>query len=82
MSRPLMSRIARSLATWQRWHTSMLVNETVSIAAGFGSAGRSGAECESGVLDAVMTRLAPWLDTISAEGVSGAARPDDTRACA
>jgi 3-deoxy-D-manno-octulosonic-acid transferase len=40
------------------------------------------AQRESGVLDAVLTRLAPWLDAVSAEGVSGAARPDDTRACA
>jgi 3-deoxy-D-manno-octulosonic-acid transferase len=40
------------------------------------------AQRESGVLDAVLTRLAPWLDPLSAEGASGAARPDDTRACA
>jgi 3-deoxy-D-manno-octulosonic-acid transferase len=37
---------------------------------------------ESGVLDAVLARLAPWLDALATEAVSNEVRPDDTRACA
>jgi 3-deoxy-D-manno-octulosonic-acid transferase len=40
------------------------------------------AQRESGVLDAVLDRLAPWLDALAAKRLPGPARPDDARACA
>ncbi len=43
-----------------------------------GEAARAVASAESGVLDAVLARLAPWLDGLCPR----AARPDDDRACA
>ncbi len=40
------------------------------------------AQRESGVLDAVLERLAPWLDALAAKSLPGEAQPDDARACA